>query len=130
MLEKSKAFSGYSVKDTEKARQFYGDILGLKTSMNRMGILELLFESGVRLVLYPKPNHEPATYTVLNFPVADIDAAVVGLTAKGVDFLKYGPPINTDEKGICRSPDADHGPHIAWFKDPSGNILSVMEEVK
>lgn len=130
MLEKSKAFSGYSVNDIEKARKFYGEILGLKVNLNTMSILELHIEGGSQIILYPKPNHEPATFTVLNFPVADIDKAVDGLAAKGVEFLRYGSPIDTDAKGICRSPGAERGPHIAWFKDPAGNILSVLEEVK
>ena len=129
MLEKSKAFSGFSVDDIQKAKQFYKDILGLKVSLNKMGILELHIEGCGQVILYPKPNHEPASFTVLNFHVADIDIAVDGLTAEGVKFLQYDAPIKTDEKGICRSPGADRGPHIAWFKDPAGNILSVLQPV-
>ncbi len=127
MLAKSKAFSGYSVNDIDKAKQFYGEVLGLKVKLNATGILELNIENGARAVHSTKPNHVAATFTVLNFPVADIDMAVDGLAAKGVEFLQYGSPMDTDAKGICRSSGADRGPHIAWFKDPAGNILSVLQ---
>jgi predicted enzyme related to lactoylglutathione lyase len=88
-----------------------------------MGLLDLRFAGGGHLIIYPKPNHEPATFTVLNFPVADIDAAVGELSAAGVAFERY-PGIEQDERGIARDPD---GPSIAWFKDPAGNILSVLQ---
>ncbi len=125
MLNNSKAFSGFSVNDLEKARKFYGETLGLEVTKNDMGILCVNINSGNHVIIYPKPNHQPATFTVLNFPVDDIDKAVDELTNAGVVFEQYGGQIQTDEKGICRAPA---GPAIAWFKDPAGNILSVLEE--
>ena len=91
-----------------------------------MGLLELSPEGGNRVIIYPKPNHVPATFTVLNFPVKNIDEAVDELIKKGITFEQYDGPIKTDEKGICRS--GGKGPNIAWFKDPAGNILSLIEE--
>ena len=91
-----------------------------------MAGLGLKFANGHRVFIYPKPNHEPATFTVLNFPVDDLDAAVDELTAKGVTFERY-PGMAHDEKGIVRSPSAEMGPDIAWFKDPAGNIISVLK---
>lgn len=126
-LKDSKAFSGFSVKDIQEAKKFYTEVLGLQASDdNPMGILELDVNSGSKVLVYPKPNHEPATYTVLNFPVSNIDEAVDALIAKGVKFEQYTGDIQTDEKGICRSDG--RGPNIAWFKDPAGNIFSVLEE--
>jgi len=125
MFKNTKAFSGFSVNDMPKAKQFYGEILGLKIIENPMGIIELEIAGGSRVIVYPKPNHVPATYTVLNFPVTDIEEAVDKLTSLGVKFEQYGGEIKTDEKGICRNPN---GPAIAWFKDPAGNILSVIQE--
>lgn len=125
MLQKSEAFSGYSVDDIKKAKDFYENVLGLKVKDNPMGLIELHFSNGHGVIIYPKPNHEPATFTVLNFPVENIENAVDVLTEKGVKFILYKEPIKTDSKGICRS---DEGPNIAWFKDPAGNILSVLEE--
>ena len=123
MFKASKAFSGFSVDDIEKARKFYSETLGLETSAP-MGALQLHLGGGGKVFIYPKPNHEPATYTVLNFPVADVEKAVDALTAKGVKFEHYNMGgISTDESGIMRN----HGPTIAWFKDPAGNILSVLE---
>src|SRR4051812_46210184 len=124
MFRKTKAFSGFSVNDIEKARHFYSDVLGLQVTDNPMGLIELNIEGGHPIVVYPKPNHIPATFTILNFPVENIDEAVTALTQKGVSFEQYGGSIKTDEKGICRS---SGGPSIAWFKDPAGNILSVLE---
>ncbi|HKS75471.1 MAG TPA: VOC family protein [Terriglobales bacterium] len=123
MLGNSRAFSGFSVNDIQQARKFYTDILGLKTSEHN-GLLELHLGGGSTVLVYPKPNHSPATFTVLNFPVDDIEQAVDKLSKKGVSFEHYEGEIKTDKKGIHR----DGGPSIAWFKDPAGNILSVLEQ--
>ena len=124
MLQQSKAFSSFSVNDLKKAKEFYSKTLGLKVSDNPMGLIELNIEGSTNVMVYPKPNHEPATFTVLNFPVNDVEKTVDELIAKGIVFEQYEGEIKTDEKGICRDP---HGPSIAWFKDPAGNILSVLE---
>ena len=120
------AFSGFSVNDIQKAKEFYGQTLGLEVSDdNGMGILTLNIAGGGKIVIYPKANHTPATFTILNFPVNDIEEAVDELTARGVSFERYDiPDMKQDEKGIARG----NGPNIAWFKDPAGNILSVLEE--
>jgi len=123
MLTDSKAFSGFSVNDIAKAKEFYGGTLGLKVSESK-GLLNLHISGGGKILIYPKPNHAPATFTVLNFPVANIEEAVKELTKRGVRFERYEGDIKTDEKGIFRG----GGPLIAWFKDPAGNILSVLEE--
>jgi catechol 2,3-dioxygenase-like lactoylglutathione lyase family enzyme len=123
MLEDAKAFSGFSVDDLDRAKRFYGETLGLSVSENPAG-LELQLGGGGRVLVYPKSNHLPATFTILNFPVEDIDRAVDELTAAGVRVERYDG-IPSDEKGISRGGD---GPNIAWFKDPAGNILSVLEE--
>jgi predicted enzyme related to lactoylglutathione lyase len=123
MLEASKAFSGFSANDIGKAKEFYGKTLGLKVSESH-GLLTLHLPGGNNVLIYPKPNHVPATFTVLNFPVNDVDQAVDQLTKRGVHFEIYDlPEIKTDKKGIMRA----NGPTIAWFKDPAGNILSVLE---
>jgi catechol 2,3-dioxygenase-like lactoylglutathione lyase family enzyme len=123
MLRDSKAFSGFSADDIEKAKEFYGGTLGLKVSESN-GLLTLHLAGGNNVLIYPKPNHTPATFTVLNFPVDDVDRAVDELTKRGMRFEIYDlPEIKTDEKGIMRG----NGPTIAWFKDPAGNILSVIE---
>lgn len=114
------AFSGFSVDDIPKAKKFYGETLGLKVVEEPSG-LGLQFVNGGRVFIYPKPNHVPATFTVLNFPVADVEKAVDELAARGVKFEDYP---DTDEKGIDRS---GQGPLIAWFKDPAGNFLSVLQ---
>jgi len=127
MLENSKAFASFSVDDVEKAKKFYSEIIGLKvTQDNEMGgILTLHIDGGVTVLVYPKPNHTPATFTVLNFPVSNIDQAVDKLKSLGVTFLSYDTKdLKTDENDISR---ANGGPNIAWFTDPSGNILSVLE---
>jgi predicted enzyme related to lactoylglutathione lyase len=124
MFKHTKAFSGFSVNDLQKAKQFYGEILGLGVNENEMGILELHINGSNNIIVYPKPNHQPATFTILNFPVDDIEKAVEELTAKGVVFEQYEGEIKTNEKGICDNPN---GPKIAWFKDPAGNILSVLQ---
>lgn len=124
MLEKSKAFSGFSVNDTQKAKEFYGRTLGLEVSESH-GVLRLHLAGGTVVLIYPKPNHTPATFTILNFPVDKVDKAVDELTKRGVRFEIYNEPnLKTDEKGIFRG----GGPIIAWFKDPAGNILSVLEQ--
>jgi catechol 2,3-dioxygenase-like lactoylglutathione lyase family enzyme len=124
MFKTTKAFSGFSVNDIGKAKGFYGQTLGLEVSEEH-GLLTLRIAGGTRIVVYPKPNHTPATFTILNFPVDNIDKAVDGLTQRGVRFERYEGDLKTDEKGISRG---GPGPKIAWFKDPAGNILSVLEE--
>jgi len=112
MLNTNKAFSSFSVNDIQKAREFYGKTLGLELS------------SGTKALMYPKPNHQPATFTVLNFPVESVEKAVDELSRRGVHFEVYNEPgLKTDARGISRG----NGPTIAWFKDPAGNILSVLE---
>jgi catechol 2,3-dioxygenase-like lactoylglutathione lyase family enzyme len=123
MLRDSKAFSGFSSNDIPACTRFYGDTLGLDVS-EEMGGLGLHLAGGGEVFIYPKENHEPATFTVLNFPVDDIDEAVDRLTAAGIAFERYDG-FDQDEKGIARS-DGE-GPSIAWFKDPAGNILSVLQ---
>ena len=123
MLENSKAFSGFAVPDIGKAKEFYTKTLGLKVTEDH-GLLTLHLVGGNNVLIYPKPDHVPATFTVLNFPVENVDRAVEELRERGVRFEKYeGREIKTDEKGIMRG----NGPTIAWFKDPAGNILSVLE---
>ena len=124
MLATSKAFSGFSTDDIAKAREFYNGTLGLKVS-EAHGLLNLHLGGGTDVLIYPKPNHAPASFTVLNFPVADVDQTVDALTKRGVRFEIYDyPGLKTDAKGIARG----NGPTIAWFKDPAGNILSVLDE--
>jgi catechol 2,3-dioxygenase-like lactoylglutathione lyase family enzyme len=124
MFKDTKAFSGFSVDDLQKAQKFYGQTLGLEVTEEH-GLLFLNIAGGGRIIIYPKPNHTPATYTILNFPVEDIERAVDELTRRGVRFERYDQKeLKTDEKGIHRG----GGPLIAWFKDPAGNILSVLEE--
>jgi predicted enzyme related to lactoylglutathione lyase len=126
MLENSKAFSGFASGDIGKAKEFYTKTLRLKVTEEH-GLLTLHLAGGNNVLIYPKPNHVPATFTVLNFPVNNVDRAVDELSKRGVRFEKYnGPDIKTDEKGIMRG----NGPTIAWFKDPAGNILSVLEATK
>jgi predicted enzyme related to lactoylglutathione lyase len=123
MLKESKAFSGFSANDIPKAKEFYGQTLGLEVSEDH-GLLTLHLAGGHKVVIYPKPNHVPATFTVLNFSVKNVDQAVDELKKRGVRFEIYNlPDLKTDEKGIMRG----KGPTIAWFKDPAGNILSVLE---
>jgi catechol 2,3-dioxygenase-like lactoylglutathione lyase family enzyme len=121
MLAESKAFSGFAVDDIDTARAFYGDTLGLETSEEN-GILTLHLAGDRPTLIYPKPDFVPATYTILNFPVADIEAAVDGLTERGVTFERYDG-FEQDERGISRA----GGPPIAWFTDPAGNIIAVLE---
>jgi catechol 2,3-dioxygenase-like lactoylglutathione lyase family enzyme len=124
MLKESSAFSGFSVNDIHKAKEFYGHTLGLEVSESN-GLLKLHLAGGSSVLVYPKPNHSPATFTILNFPVDNVDETVDLLSKRGVRFEIYNQPgLKTDEKGISRN----GGPVIAWFKDPAGNILSVIEE--
>jgi predicted enzyme related to lactoylglutathione lyase len=123
MFDKNKAFSSFSVNDLQRAKQFYGQTLQLEVSESN-GLLRLHVGAGIPILVYGKPNHTPATFTVLNFPVTDIEKAVDELTKRGVRFEQYGGDIKTDAKGISRGT----GPTIAWFKDPAGNIFSVIEQ--
>jgi len=120
-------FSSFSVDDLDAANEFYSKTLGVDVSQTEQG-LQLSFDSGPGIFLYPKDNHEPATFTVLNFLVDDIDEAVDDLTDRGITFESYKGEMETDEKGIFRGADDDNGPNIAWFKDPAGNFLAVIEE--
>jgi predicted enzyme related to lactoylglutathione lyase len=126
MFTTSRIFSSFSTDDIQKARDFYSEIPGIEVKDSDMGPIELHFGNSVHTIIYPKQNHAPATFTVLNFTVDNIDEAVDSLIEKGITFEQYDEPIKTDEKGICRS--EGKGPNIAWFKDPAGNILSVIEE--
>ena len=125
MLADTEAFSGFAVDDLHKAKEFYGETLGLKTTVldEENGLLQLDHAGDRSTLVYLKPDLEPGNYTILNFPVNDIDEAVDGLTARGVSFERY-EDFDQDDKGIARGP----GPDIAWFKDPAGNILSVMKQ--
>jgi predicted enzyme related to lactoylglutathione lyase len=124
VLTDSPAFNGISVDDVDRARTFYGETLGLPVRDAGMGgLLRVRLGSGAEMVVYPKEDHVPATFTVLNFPVPDVEKAVDELTARGVRFQHYDHPP-TDEKGIMRA----GGPLIAWFTDPAGNVLSVIQQ--
>jgi len=122
MFRDTTAFSGFAVDDVDRARAFYGDTLGLETSQEN-GILTLHLAGGRPTIVYPKPDHAPATYTILNFSVEDIDAAVDELAARGVAFERY-EGFEQDERGVFRG----GGPLIAWFRDPAGNILAVLQQ--
>jgi catechol 2,3-dioxygenase-like lactoylglutathione lyase family enzyme len=122
MLADSRAFSGFAVPDVEQARRFYGEVLGLVVEEEN-GLLRLRIAGDRDIVVYPKPDHTPATYTILNFPVDDLEATVDALAQRGVVFERY-QGFEQDERGILRS----QGPPIAWFKDPAGNILSVIQD--
>lgn len=123
MLGHAKAFSGFSVDDIARAKHFYGEILGLQVTESN-GMLTLHTGSGADVLVYPKPNHTPATFTVLNFPVDSVDRAIDELNGRGVRFEVYDDDaLRTDERGVL----IGDGPRIAWFKDPAGNILSVLE---
>jgi catechol 2,3-dioxygenase-like lactoylglutathione lyase family enzyme len=125
MFENTKAYSGFAVDDLQKAQQFYGETLGLKTTVldEENGLMSLELAGDRPTLVYRKPDFTPATYTILNFPVDDIDEAVDGLAARGVRFERYDA-FEQDEKGISRG----NGPQIAWFKDPAGNVLSVLQD--
>ncbi|MEO5885782.1 MAG: VOC family protein [Candidatus Limnocylindrales bacterium] len=123
MFRESRAFSGFAVKDIAAAKTFYAETLGLDVQDGPMGMLDLHLAAGATVLVYPKPDHEPATYTILNFPVDDVEVAVDALIAAGITMEHYGPDAGQDAKGISRG----YGPDIAWFKDPAGNILSVLK---
>lgn len=126
MLKDSYAFSGFSVDDLAKAKAFYADELGLDVKETPMG-LELVTKGNQPIFIYEKADHVPATFTILNFPVDDIDAAMDELIGRGVDFEFYDNlPAQQDEKGVLRGKAAGQGPDIAWMKDPAGNILSII----
>ena len=127
MFKDTKAFSSFSVDDLQKAKRFYGQTLGLEVSEAYGGLLlEIHIEGRRTILIYPKHNHTPATFTILNFPVDNLDQTIVDLTNRGVRLEIYDKgDIKTDEKGISLSSE---GPKIAWFKDPAGNVLSVLEE--
>jgi catechol 2,3-dioxygenase-like lactoylglutathione lyase family enzyme len=129
VLAESKAFSGFAVDDLDAARRFYGETLGLKVTVldEQEGLAQLDLAGDRNTVVYAKPDLIPANYTILNFPVDDIDAAVDQLSARGVVFERY-EDFPADEKGIMRGRAAQRGPDIAWFKDPAGNILSVLQQ--
>jgi len=122
MFANTPAFSGFAVDDIDEARRFYGETLGLNVTDGPMGILTLELAGDRPTMIYPKPDFTPASYTILNFQVEDVDAAVDELSARGVEMERY-EGFDQDEKGIAR----DEGPTIAWFKDPAGNILSVLD---
>lgn len=117
------AFSSFSVDNINKAKKFYRDVLKLDVSENSMGFIELNITDGYQVMVYSKPDHTAASFTVLNFPVDNIEKAVDQLNKRGVQFEQYEGQLKTDEKGIFRG----EGPKIAWFKDPAGNVLSVIE---
>jgi len=129
MFKDVKAYSGFSVNDIDKAKEFYGDTLGIEVKQNHMGLI-LIIAGGAGIYVYPKEDHTPASFTILNFPVDDINKAVLELKSKGVTFEQYdfGDGMKTDDKDIMRGIAAGKGPDIAWFKDPAGNILSVLQE--
>ena len=122
MFGNTKAFSGFAVRDIEQAKHFYSETLGLNVSEEN-GLLILHISGGTDVLIYPKADHTPATFTILNFPVDDIDQAVDELIGRGVSFERY-PGMEADERGVFRG----GGPYIAWFTDPAGNILSVLQE--
>jgi catechol 2,3-dioxygenase-like lactoylglutathione lyase family enzyme len=131
MLENSKAYSGFAVDHLKKAQQFYGETLGLKTEVidEENGLMTLHLAGDRPTLVYQEKGSTPASYTILNFPVDDIDETVDELAQRGVNFERYeGFPFEQDEKGIARGIAAGQGPDIAWFKDPAGNILSVLQE--
>lgn len=124
MFKNAPAFSGFSVDDIGKARAFYGQTLGLDVAVNEMGVLDISLGGGARVMAYPKDNHQPATFTILNFLVPNIDRAVDDLNAAGVQMERY-EGFQQDDKGIARD---DQGLPIAWFTDPAGNIIAVIED--
>jgi len=129
MFREANAFSSFSVNDLAAAKEFYGSTLGLKvTDVANMHVLSVSLAGGGTVVIYPKPDHAPATFTVLNFKVPNIDEAVDKLKEKNVQFESYESEIKTDENNISRGAESGRGPNIAWFRDPAGNILSVLED--
>jgi catechol 2,3-dioxygenase-like lactoylglutathione lyase family enzyme len=126
MVAYTYAFSGFAVPDIDAARTFYRDVVGLAVTDAMMGQLSIDLPGGGWVLVYPKPDHEPAVYTMLNLEVDDIDAAVDELSGRGVEFARY-EGMEQDAKGIARGIAADQGPDIAWFTDPAGNIISVLQ---
>jgi len=124
MLENAHVFSSFSCNDLDAAERFYAGLLGLRTSRGPMGILDIEIGADQHVMLYPKDDHQPASFTVLNFEVADVEAVADELTASGVEMERYGEDFGQDAKGI--SP-AGQGPRMAWFKDPAGNVIAVLE---
>ncbi|WP_406657223.1 VOC family protein [Methanolobus sp. ZRKC2] len=129
MFKDTKAFGSFSVDDLAKAEAFYGETLGLDVSPEDEG-MRIRIAGGMQLFVYPKKDHQPATFTILNFPVDDIDRAVDELKARGIVFEHYTGELRTDEKGISRSSFHEKDIDVAWFKDPAGNILSVIRSSK
>lgn len=128
MFKDTKAFSGFSVADTKKAKTFYGHTLGLQVKDGEMDTLAIHLAGGAEVIVYPKGEaHTPASFTILNFMVPNIEKAVDQLVAKGIQMERY-PDMEADAKGIFRGAEQDMGPNIAWFKDPDGNVLSVIEQ--
>lgn len=127
MLNYTKTFSSFSTNDLQKTKEFYGTTLGIKVHDNPMGIIELNLKDGAKVMIYPKEDHKPATFTVLNFVVDDIEKAVDELTEKGIKFEQYnwGEGMKTDERGIMKNSEESS---IAWFKDPADNTLSIIQE--
>ncbi|MFE7510883.1 VOC family protein [Streptomyces sp. NPDC057540] len=128
MFGETTAYSGFSVDDLDAARGFYGDVLGLTVEdagPEGMRMLNLVLPGGARILVYPKENHTPASFTILNFEVDDIDRAVDDLAGRGVTFARY-PGFETDDKGVVRGSGGGEGPAIAWFTDPAGNVIAVM----
>ncbi len=128
MLHDTYTFNSFSTNDLEASKTFYAETLGLEVMANQMGILEIEAAGGNKFIIYPKENHQPATFTVLNFEVKHIESKVDGLISKGIVFEQYPEPMKTDKKGICWSSDKNTGPNIAWFKEPAGNILALIEQ--
>lgn len=127
MLQDSPAFSGFTVKNIAEAKSFYENILGISVELDEMG-LRLKCAGNTTIFVYEKPDHIPATYTILNFPVLNINETIDTLVAKGITMERYNDlPAEQDDRGVLRGKSAQMGPDIAWFKDPSGNILSVLE---
>lgn len=127
MLRIGDTFSGFAVNDLRAAKQFYSEVLGFPVQENEMGILELQIKQDHKIIIYPKDDHQPAVFTILNIPVSNIDEAVDFLTQKGVQFEQYEEgALKTDKKGILRGGEKE--PVIAWFRDPAGNILSIIQE--
>ncbi|MEY2850081.1 MAG: hypothetical protein RI885_2748 [Actinomycetota bacterium] len=124
MFDTTRAFGGFSVDDVDAAESFYRDILGIDVERGAMGILELRLASGARIVAYPKPDHRPASFTILNLGVDDVEAAVDTLNEAGVVTTIYSDEMPVDSKGIMRG----NGPDIAWFRDPAGNVISVIDD--
>jgi predicted enzyme related to lactoylglutathione lyase len=126
MFRESRSFSSFSANDLSKVKEFYQTTLGLDVSEEDEG-LSITFKTGGSTFIYPKSDHQPATFTVLNFMVENIDQAVDKLTSSGIEMESYSGEMTTDDKGIYRGAESGNGPNIAWFKDPVGNILSVIE---